>query len=104
MWNDIRDEKTLEEFMESMDFFHDSCMKEMKYVSGAYVEEDLGMYPVNDRRILNVIIQRQYEENSMIEMEFSGMKYLQLKPVSGRVDRGNPRCHYDFKRRPCILV
>lgn len=81
MWNDIRDEKTLEEFMESMDFFHDSCMKEMKYVSGAYVEEDLGMYPVNDRRILNVIIQRQYEENSMIEMEFSGMKYLQLKPV-----------------------
>lgn len=81
MWNDIRDEKSLEEFMESMDFFHDSCIKEMKYVSGAYVEEDLGMYPVNDRRILNVIIQRQYEENSMIEMEFSGMKYLQLKPV-----------------------
>lgn len=32
MWNDIKDEKTLEEFMESMDFFHDSCMKEMKYV------------------------------------------------------------------------
>ena len=74
MWNDIRDEKTLEEFMESMDFFHDSCMKEMKYVSGAYVEEDLGMYPVNDRRILNVIIQRQYEENYMIEMEFSVLK------------------------------
>ncbi len=36
---------------------------------------------VNDMRILSVIIQSQYEENSMIEMEFLGMKYLHLKPV-----------------------
>ena len=42
---------------------------------------DLGMHPLNDRRVLNVIIQRQFEDVSMIEMEFAGLKYLNLSPV-----------------------
>ena len=66
-WNEITDENSLKEFMERVSFFHDSCIKEMHYLSGAYVNENLDMYPVNDRRILRVIIQRQYEEDSMIE-------------------------------------
>ena len=72
-WNEITDENSLKEFMERVSFFHDSCIKEMHYLSGAYVNENLDMYPVNDRRILRVIIQRQYEEDSMIEMEFQGL-------------------------------
>ena len=56
----------------------------MHYLSGAYVNENLDMYPVNDRRILRVIIQRQYEEDSMIEMEFQGLKYLKLFPADER--------------------
>lgn len=39
------------------------------------------MYPLNDRRVLKVIIERQFKENSMIEMEFEGLKYLKLNPV-----------------------
>lgn len=81
MWNEIVNNSTLMEFMENISFFHDSCIKELKYLSGAYVDEDLAMYPVNDRRILNVIIQRQYEENCMIEMEFGGLRYLKLFPI-----------------------
>ena len=81
MWMEISDENFLKNFMESVDFFHDSCIKELKYLSGAYVDEELSMYPINDRRVLNVIIQRQYEKNPMIEMEFSGLKYLKLFPV-----------------------
>ena len=80
-WNEIRDEDSLKEFMEKVSFFHDSCIKEMHYLSGAYVNENMDMYPVNDRRILRVIIQRQYEEDSMIEMEFQGLKYLKLFPA-----------------------
>ena len=83
-WNEITDENSLKEFMERVSFFHDSCIKEMHYLSGAYVNENLDMYPVNDRRILRVIIQRQYEEDSMIEMEFQGLKYLKLFPVDER--------------------
>ena len=83
-WNEITDENSLKEFMERVSFFHDSCIKEMHYLSGAYVNENLDMYPVNDRRILRVIIQRQYEEDSMIEMEFQGLKYLKLFPEDER--------------------
>ena len=63
-WNEITDENSLKEFMERVSFFHDSC--------------------INDRRILRVIIQRQYEEDSMIEMEFQGLKYLKLFPADER--------------------
>ena len=81
MWKEINDEKDIECFMEKVVFFHDSCIKEMKYLSGAYVSDDLSMYPVNDKRILNVIIQRQFEDISMIEMQFIGLKYLKLFPT-----------------------
>ena len=81
MWIEIVDEKDLKKFMENVEFFHDSCIKEIKYLSGAYVNENLSMYAVNDQRILSVIIQRQYKNNSMFEMEFRGLKYLRLFPI-----------------------
>ena len=95
-WNEITDENSLKEFMERVSFFHDSCIKEMHYLSGAYVNENLDMYPVNDRRILRVIIQRQYEEDSMIEI--SGIKIL--KVISGRrtLFMRNTRFQYNSER------
>ena len=80
MWHEINNPNDLINFMNIVYSFHDSCLKELKYLSGAHVEEDLSMYPVNDRRILKVIIQRQLHVNSMIEMEFEGLKRLQLLP------------------------
>ena len=93
-WNEITDENSLKEFMERVSFFHDSCIKEMHYLSGAYVNENLDMYPVNDRRILRVIIQRQYEEDSII----SGIKIL--KVISGRrtLFMRNTRFQYNSER------
>ena len=38
------------------------------------------MYPINDRRVLRVVIQRQFRKNPMIEMEFGGLKFLKLFP------------------------
>lgn len=81
MWNEIIDKKDIQNFMNKVGFFHDSCIKEMRYYSGAYVDDDLAMYPINDKRILNVIIQRQFEELSMIELQFIGLKYLNLFPT-----------------------
>ena len=68
MWNDIANENDLKNFMDAMYGFHDSCIKEIKYISGAYVNEKLSMSPVNSQRILSVIIQRQFEDPSAIEM------------------------------------
>lgn len=81
MWNEIVDKNDLMFFMDKIDFFHDSCIKEMKYVSGAYVDNKLAMYPLNDRRLLNIIIQRQFKELSMIEMQFVGLKCLKIFPT-----------------------
>lgn len=80
MWYEVNSNIDLINFMDIMCSFHDSCIKEINYISGAYVDSDLAMYPVNDRRILKVIIQRQFQDNSMIEMEFEGLKHLRLSP------------------------
>ena len=67
--------------MEMLCVFHDSCIKEFRYISGAYVTEKLSMHPINDQRILKVIVQRQFENPSVIEMEFIGLKHLNMFPV-----------------------
>lgn len=82
MWEEIVGEDSLSKFLGCIGNFHDSCIKELKYLSGAYVDETLDMYPINDCRVLNMIVQRQYENNSVIEMEFTGLKYLKLFPVN----------------------
>lgn len=81
MWNEITNQDNLKNFMYMLQGFHDSCIKEFKYTSGAYVDENLSMYPVNDQRILKIIIQRQFENLSVIEMEFIGLKHLNMFPV-----------------------
>lgn len=81
MWKTISTNNEILKFMEKVCYFHDSCIKEISYISGAYVNENLSMHPLNSRRVLRVVFQRQYNENSMIEMKFEGLKYLKLFPV-----------------------
>ena len=81
MWETIHTNDEILKFMESVCHFHDSCIKEISYISGAYVSENHSMHPLNGRRVLRVVIQRQYEKDSMIEMEFQGLKHLKLFPV-----------------------
>lgn len=45
------------------------------------MKADLSMYPVSDKRFLRVVIQRQFEKDSMIELEFGGLKWMKLVPV-----------------------
>ena len=80
MWNEINNHNDIVKFMNFVCFFHDSCIKEFRYLSGAYVDEECSMYPINDQRVLNIIIQRQFSDASMIELEFAGIKYLKLLP------------------------
>lgn len=82
MWNKIVNNDDVMNFMNKISYFHDSCIKEMNYLSGAYVNENLSMHPINDRRLLKVIIQRQFEDLSVIELEFVGLKYLKLFPTN----------------------
>ena len=82
MWNEIRDEQTLEAFLQSVRFFHDSCISEMHYRSGAYVNSAYGMHPVNDNRTLRVTFQSQFDQVGTFEVEFEKLDYLHLNPAN----------------------
>lgn len=82
MWHEIVTSEDAREFMERIYHFHDSCIKEMRFVSGAYVTDDLSMYPINEKRSLSVIIQRQFSDMPVLELEFGGLDHMYLRPVS----------------------
>jgi hypothetical protein len=84
VWHDIISEKDIIAFMEEICYFHDSCVKEMWYLSGSFVEENGFMHPLNDSRTLRVIVQGQFKETSVIEMEFGELKYMRLFPLDCR--------------------
>lgn len=80
-WNEVLNKRALEAFAALTGHFHDGCIKELRYVSGAYVAANLGMVPLNDRRVLRMLVQCQSREHPVIELEFSGLKTLTLSPV-----------------------
>jgi len=71
----------LDKFLSSFGGFHDSCIKEFKYTSGAFVDENLSMFPVNNQRSLKVIFQRQISNPSVVEIEFMGLQRLSIYPI-----------------------
>lgn len=84
MWSMINNADDIAAFMNSVGYFHDSCIKEIKYVSGAFVNEDLAMHPINDKRNLSIIIQRQKAPMSVIELFFEKIDFLRLFPNDER--------------------
>ena len=82
MWNEITNQNELERFVELFSNFHDSCIKEFKYTSGAFVDKNLIMYPINDKRNFNIIFQRQFSNPSVVEMEFMGLLKLNMFPAN----------------------
>ena len=81
MWKKITTNEDIKELMETFDEFHDSCLKKLSYVSGAYVDKKLAMFPLNCLRSLKVIFQRQQLNPITIEIEFIGVEQLLLRPV-----------------------
>ena len=49
MWHEIFNQDDFVLFNKLSNYFHDSCIKELRYVSGAYVDRDYSMYPLNDK-------------------------------------------------------
>ncbi len=81
MWHKIETKEDVILFLNLVSSFHDSCIKEIHYVSGAYVDKNIQMLPINDKRTLTLVIQRQHKNNTTIEMEFGELKFLNLFPT-----------------------
>lgn len=45
------------------------------------MNNELSMYPINKARTLKLIIQRQYDNPSMIELQFEELKFMKLFPA-----------------------
>ena len=75
MWEIISTNDEILKFMDKVCYFHDSCIKEISYISGAYVGEKLSMHPLNDRRVLRVVIQRQYGSYTFVIFPNSRQKW-----------------------------
>lgn len=80
VWNEINTEQNLNDFLELYDNFHDSCLKELRYISGNFVDCKLGMHIAGQTK-LSVIFQRQHDECTVVEMEFSNLLKLNLQPL-----------------------
>jgi len=85
-WIDINNEEDIEVFMSLYGGFHDGCIKEIKYISGMYVNEDLSMRATNSERNLSIIFQRQFKNPTVIEMMFEKIECLSLNPWNEEYD------------------
>jgi len=81
MWNTISTVKDIDDFMCSYGNFHDSCIKELRYISGAFVGDDLSMNPFNNTRTVDIIFQRQYTNPMTIVMRFIDVITMHLSPL-----------------------
>ena len=80
MWHNVITQEDINDLLKQTDWFHDSCIKEMAYLSGAYVTDALDMYPVNDLRELRVLILRQKEDFPAIELVFQDVLFFYVSP------------------------
>ena len=85
-WNIIESQEDIQKLLNIFGDFHDSCIKELKYVSGAYVSANLAMNPSNSKRDLSVIFQRQCKDPTVIEIVFEGVQKVNLIPSTGSKD------------------
>lgn len=77
---EIKKDVDIEKLMKEFNYFHDSCIKEIKYCSGGYVDEKGAMYPFNSERCINVIFQSQNANIRVIEVKFDKIGKLNLVP------------------------
>ena len=80
-WTRIQTAEDIAHLMAKFGYFHDACIKEIHYESGMSVDDKLFMDPLNSKRNVSVIFQRQFRNPSAMEMRFERIEQLVLRPV-----------------------
>lgn len=78
-WNYVETQSDADLLMEQTCNLHDSVIKEIYYISGAYVDSNKAMQPTDDLRRVTVKIQSQQCDD--VEMIFEGVTALNLRPA-----------------------
>jgi hypothetical protein len=73
-WNEVKEQRDIDYLLEEYCGFHDSCLVELNYKSGAYVDKERSMYfGISKERELHMIFQSQCTE-IMLELWFTDVK------------------------------
>lgn len=85
-FKEIKNEEDMQVLMKEFSCFHDSCIKEIKYISGCYVDKDRSMQPINNVRKVVILFQSQMAQNRTLEMHFEKISKMFLQPQDERYD------------------
>ncbi len=80
IFNIIDNQESIDYLMNQFNGFHDSCIKEVKYVSGAYVSKNGAINPFDSTKTMTIIFQSQGANIRTIEMKFDGIVRFNLCP------------------------
>jgi hypothetical protein len=78
IWHEIVNQADIDFLNKSYGGFHDSCITELNYLSGGYVNENLsmGFGDAPDRKV-SVILKRQWKPTKL-ELLFEGMRRMNI--------------------------
>ncbi|MDI9520440.1 MAG: hypothetical protein QM308_04700 [Bacillota bacterium] len=79
-WHIIRNQSDID-FLFRTFFFRDSCIKEMRYDSGTFINRNYGGENSNKKRELRMILQSSKSAPWAIEMVFGDLDQMYLNPV-----------------------
>ena len=77
-WHYIESQRDINFFMKQTSSFHDTVLKDMIYVSGAYVDDKNAMHCTDSKRQITMCFDSQWCRP--IEMVFEGVAALNLRP------------------------
>ena len=78
-WYEIHSEQDAKALLDAFGWFHDGCIKELHVSTEYYVSPELGMaVSMGDDCTIRMLVQRQFNSPSAIELVFSGVTYFRL--------------------------
>lgn len=86
MWTELITNQDIAIFLERINYFVDSCIKEIKYVSGSYSEKGTTLYATNDIRDVYILFHSISGCYQTFEIRFSRIHKLVLEPYGDEQD------------------
>ena len=79
-WKCIKTQAEVDELNELFGNFHDACLKELCFSTGGFVSDNYTMQVISTPAA-RLLFQRQKRDPAVIELEFSGVLQINIKPV-----------------------
>jgi len=81
MWKQMETQQDITQLMSECHSFHDCCLHNIQYTSGASVDEDGYMTPINSSRTLTLEFHQQGTPPRSLRLNFQGLDTLFLSPT-----------------------